>query len=215
MRKADFAELVLSLVTSQERSVSIVGDLLEGDDAGNPCHFWFFIVRTAFCLLWRQMVAAPFDMAGTVLLGISVEFGLLLLWGASIVLVMLGPVADASRAIFHADLPEWSTRWLPYLLSNVVVWFTLGRWISRRYHGRQGAATLSLAIFHAVITLCAGLICWAVAHAGGEAHVDVTIFVPVIVWDGNIVRTLVSSACYLTLYPLLLLAGTVSVRTNQ
>lgn len=41
MRKADFAELVLSMVANRDRAVSIVGDLLERDEAG-----WLNAVRT-------------------------------------------------------------------------------------------------------------------------------------------------------------------------
>ena len=213
MRKADFAELVLSLVTSRERAAAIVGDLLEGDDACNPWQFWFFVVRTASCQAWRQMAAAPFGMAGTAILSMSVEFGLLVLWGALIVSVML-LAGDISRANLHTGPPGWSTRSLSFWLSHLVVPFTLGRWISRRYPGRQGAATLSLATLHAAINLSAGLISWAVARVGGVTHLDLIIFIPVIYWDGNILRSLVSSASYLTLYPILLLAGAASVRAK-
>jgi hypothetical protein len=214
MRNTDSAALVLSLVTSQERADSMVGDLLEGDGASNPAQFWFAVVRTALAQLWRQIAAAPFSMIRTAILGMCAEFACLLVAVLAAFMMLLG-VVSVSRVVFHYDdLPDWLFRWVPNLLYSFWVPFALGRWMFRRCPGREAMGTLTLAVLHASIG--AVWILWQATRAGAEeAHIYVTAFVRVIYWDGDIIRELLKAAFYLTLYPVTMLAGAASARAKS
>ncbi len=56
MRKAAFAEMVLSLVATRERAATIAGDLVEGA-AGRDSWFWRSLATTAIALFWRSGLA--------------------------------------------------------------------------------------------------------------------------------------------------------------
>ena len=213
MHKGDFAVLILSLATSRERAVSIVGDLLEGGEACSPVRFWTVVARTALSQGWAQIAAAPFGMARAAILAGCVELGLDLLLMVVFYAVSL-PMTLISKGEFPRDLPGWLMPWSTNLLSNLLIPFGLGRWLSRRYAGREGAVGFTLAIFHAVISLCVGFIFWQGSRSSAEAHVGAPAFSLSIHWAGDILSTLAWTAFYPTLYLMLVLAGSASVRAK-
>jgi hypothetical protein len=214
MHSADSAVLILSLVASPECADSMVGDLLEGEGANSRWQFWFAVVRTAVSQLWRQIATAPFSMTRIAILGMFVEVSYILA-AALLCFALLLCIESVLRVTFHRDVAGWQTQWLPYLMYNLWVPFELGRWMFRRCPGREAMGTLTMAILHASINLCAGWIFWQAARAGNGAHADVTIFVRIIDWNGDVSRTLARAAFYLTLYPVIVLAGAASARNQS
>jgi hypothetical protein len=214
MRKAELAELLLSMATDREHAASIVGDAIEDGQADNPCRFWLFVVRTALGQVWRRLVADPSSMGPAAGRAVLVEFGLLMLWAGALVVVTLELALGVWRSLGHQNLPGWATQ-VPFILSNALASFTLGRWISRRYPGREGEGILTLAIVHVLMIVGAAIGSWLAVQAGGKVHLVVTVFVPVIICDGNIVHSLLFAMYYLTLYPMLLLAGAMTFRARS
>ncbi len=210
MPNEDAAVLLLSLVTSDERAGSMVGDLLEAD--GNRWRFWLAVVRTGLCQLWRQVATAPFSMTRTAIVGMFAEFAYMLAIGLSTWLMLLCVVSVSKVSFHYNDLPDWLFQSLPNLILNLLVPFAIGRWMFRRCPGREAVGTLTLALLHASITLLAGWIFW-LANEG--AHADVIIFVRVLYWNGDIFHTLGWTAYYLSLYPVLMLAGASYARAKS
>jgi hypothetical protein len=201
MSRADLAEALLLLVSDQEHAATIVGDLLEENDSAHFIRFWWSVLRTAVSQLCRQIAQAPLRIAGPAVRGMVVEFGYLLV-AAFLMMILLWAAISVARVTFHAELPDSIIPPLGFLLTNLLVPFRLGTWLSKRYPGREAITALTLAVLYAVINLCAGLICSQIARTGGEAHVDITIFVRLIAWDGDIHHALVAAFYYLTLYQL-------------
>jgi len=210
MRKAELAELILSLATSQDRAATIVGDLLEQDD-----WFWISVLRTAVAQMWLQFRTAPLALAGIAIRGMFAEFGFLLL--ACLTLLLLLWIAVSVLLVsFHSRLPAPVTPWLAYFLSNLVVPFQLGRWIARRYPGKEAAASVTLSTMHAVVNVCAGLICWEIVRHGGTANITASFSgIHFIAWDANLPGMLAVAVSYLTLYQMLLLGGAAFARAKS
>ena len=205
MRKAEFAELALSLVTSEERAVSIVGDLLEDTEASGAWRFWLLLSQTVASEVFRQLAAAPLDAATVATRGIFVAFGLLLVEGPIIAVTIA--LAAGWLASFHAELPDWSIERLSSFVCNVLVALQLGRWMARRYPGGAGTGSVTLTIFHTGINLSAGWMLWHVVHNDGAARIDLGFFLRLIAWDGNMIHTMLIATVYAMLFEILLLVG--------
>ncbi len=213
MRKAEFAELALSLVTSEERAVSIVGDLLEDTEASGAWRFWLLLSQTVASEVFRQLAAAPLDAATVATRGVFVAFGLLLVEGP-IIAVTIALAAGVARATFHAELPDWSIERLSSFVCNVLVALQLGRWMARRYPGGAGTGSVTLTIFHTGINLSAGWMLWHVVHNDGAARIDLGFFLRLIAWDGNMIHTMLIATVYAMLFEILLLVGAASMRAG-
>jgi hypothetical protein len=57
MRNADFAEWMLSQVSSRERAAATVGDLLEEISRRGVSWFWVSVAQTVWSLVWREFNA--------------------------------------------------------------------------------------------------------------------------------------------------------------
>ena len=68
MRNTSLAESILARFTTPERAASIVGDLVESTGRRGTVWFWFSVMRTAFPLLGRRLVANSSRMARYLLL---------------------------------------------------------------------------------------------------------------------------------------------------
>lgn len=172
MRKAYLAELVLSLVTSQERALSIVGDLLEENEGRGTWQFWLRVVQTGLSQVWQQMAATPFVMAGAAIRSMFVGLRFTLLATCGIVVVMILIVVPLVVLGFHLDPPDVVSTWLSGLACYILVPFQVGRWISGRYPGREAAVSLTSATLQVVMSIGLDLILWRIRRNHGEALVD-------------------------------------------
>ncbi|HEY7190271.1 MAG TPA: hypothetical protein VH436_27150 [Vicinamibacterales bacterium] len=98
MRRDRFAEGLLSLVAPADHAASVVGDLMEEADARGSLWFWQCVVRLAFSLLARDLLAAPLTLAAAsvlswfvymavcLVLGFGAYVIVTLIWGAAYVL---------------------------------------------------------------------------------------------------------------------------------
>lgn len=118
---------------------------------------------------------------------------------------------------FHTvDIPGWGDERLRWSLVNLLVPFWVGRWMARRYAGREVTGTLALAFLHAAINLCAVLVLCEAARTGAEAHLNVDLVLPLIHWYGDdYLAVLHSAILYATLYPVVVLAGVAFFRARQ
>jgi hypothetical protein len=81
MRKAQIAELILSLFTSRDRAASTVGDLMENALGHGGWWFWSGVSRTALSLFWSSFSAEPYFVAGIAIRGLMLN--LTLYWPCS------------------------------------------------------------------------------------------------------------------------------------
>jgi len=189
MPSNDLAEWVLTLVTSQERAASAVGDLLEESEARGSWWFWCSVAHIAFSRLWRQISGTPFGVARVAIHGLFVQIGILLCWYGGIFMAAWIAVS-ISVVSFHSplgDMPPWATHWLAipfmFLLKDLLVPLQVGRWMARRYPGREVCGAVTLASLHAAATICAW-IAWEII-VSPSLHFDVSVYtIPLIAWDG-------------------------------
>jgi hypothetical protein len=92
MHRDRIAEWLLSQVTSRERAVSTVGDLMESAATRGAGWFWSSVVRTTGSLLWRGFADAPGPMLGLALRAWLLGLALLLasLFGIVVLSVAIG-----------------------------------------------------------------------------------------------------------------------------
>jgi hypothetical protein len=173
MRKEYLAEVVISLVTSHERAVSIVGDILEDNETRGACRFWLCVVQTGLSQLWQQISAAPFALAGAAIGSMFVTFGFTLLFVVSFVVIELIVVLFFLMA-FNLGPPSWMWRWPEALAFHLLVPFLVGRWISQRYPGREAAVSLSWGTLYVVMDIGLQLILLEI----GKPHVDIETLSP-------------------------------------
>jgi hypothetical protein len=146
MRKARIAEWMVSLVSSPERAVSTVGDLLESAAERGPFWFWISVARTTLSLLWRGFTAEWVRMLGFGALGLLIAFAVPFGYG----LLMI-----ATSTVFR--VPGWVSITFG-VLTGICAQFEVGRWLGRRFPGRELAACLALAIANSAIVFVLSLI---------------------------------------------------------
>jgi len=95
MRRERFVEGLLSLVAPADHAASVVGDLMEEADARGNLWFWQCVVRLAFSLLGRDLLAAPFTMAAASVLTWFVYMAVCLVlgFGAYVIATLVWGVA--------------------------------------------------------------------------------------------------------------------------
>ncbi|HLK64154.1 MAG TPA: hypothetical protein VKU19_11985 [Bryobacteraceae bacterium] len=203
MRRAYFAELVLLLVSGREQAGPIVGDLIEETGGGRFWWFWISITRIAAARVWRQIAEAPVRFAFFAIRAAWVELGVLFL-----ACLALAAIMCAWLGTFHVPFPDRVLEWPARGLTTLVVPFQVGRWMARRYPGREACGCVALSSLHAFVNLAAGLLFWEIARNGGTGDVTIS-FTPIdfISWNGNLPATLSHVALYVSLYPVVVLAG--------
>jgi len=188
MRKADAAELILSLVTSRDRAASIAGDLLE--DAEATRRFWGPLARIAVGQWSRQISTEPSSLVrrgfGALLLTIGVTLiGVVLFFVAMLIAISIAKVA------FGKDLPDLGQAAFTFAFYFWVN-FTVGRSIARRWPGREAAVSFSLVILMRSIALGAELLFWIIQRHGGDAYADIAIRPVVFLsWYGDLLQSLI------------------------
>ncbi len=212
MRRADLAEAILSLAAPRERAAAIAGDFIE-EDLG-AFRFWFLVGRTAIAQGRRQLAAQPKAVAGILIRGLLTECACFLAGCFAYLWLMLVLISLHKVCFNTAAWPDWADSPLQWSLVNLMVPFLTGRWITWQLSERACSGCLALAMFHAVVNLFAGLALLELPLVGIPWHADVIFVLKLFYWHdfGTVLR---SAMLYATLYPLMLLAGSVSFRTRQ
>jgi hypothetical protein len=212
MRRADAAELILSLVTSPERASSIAGDLLEA--AEGTGQFWRPVARTAVGQMWRQVSTNPSGLGRAALWAFIRMIGFALL-GSVLLVVGLMILISVLKVGFGKDVRHWGSPALTFLLYAWVN-IAVGRRIARRWPGRECAVAFSLVVLMRAIALGATLLFWTINHYGGEAHADFTIDpVSLISWNGDLVHGVLTGAASSVTDFLTLVAGAAYERSKS
>jgi len=168
MRNTHLAEWVLSLVTSRERAVSTVGDLLEEAETRGALWFWASVGWTAWSLAWRDLASSPLRMAGLAILGYSVQFVLFILS------VLLFTVATSIMLFASFQIgfdPQNPPAWLGLtsgyppagalglgatafgVAAVLAAEFQVGRLLARRSPGKELAPCVAMTILGALVAL--------------------------------------------------------------
>jgi len=190
MRRADAAELILSLVTSRERATAIAGDLLE--EAEGAGSFWQPVARAAFGQLWGQVSTRRSGLGRAALRAFLLMLGFVIV-GA--VLVSVGELIaiSVSKVWFGKDLPDWQSPVLTYSF-YVCVYIAVGRRIARRWPGREGAVSFSLVVLIRALALAFEFVFWMIARHGGSAYADIRIDpVAFVSWNADLAQGLLSA----------------------
>ena len=162
MRKADVAEMLLSLVGSTERVRSAIGDLME--EAGHrPVWFWRSVVRLWLAMLGRDLMTAPAAMAvscvamwfiymlASLVLAAAGYVAVTLAWGVTYVATHhtgLELLTDALRLRFDwPPIPDAATYVIQALVLFALAPFVLGRSSALYWRGHE----VSLAIVMLIV----------------------------------------------------------------
>jgi hypothetical protein len=218
MPRYNLAEWVLTLVISQECAASAVGDLLEENQVCGLWWFWCSVAHIALLRLWQQIAGAPFRAARVAIHGLFVQIGILLCWYVGFVMAAWIAIST-SIVYFHSplgDMPPWATQWLAipfmFFLKNLLVPLQVGRWMARRYPGREVSGAMTLAGLHAGTTICAWITWAIILKTGGTAQLDITFYsIPLIAWDGVDIFEWMGTVVFV----LALLAGAAYERTKS
>jgi hypothetical protein len=207
--------LLLSLVTTRDRAVSVAGDLLEASEAQGAAQFWLLVVRTTVRQAWREIAAAPFGMAGAAVRGWFVGLRISL-----VALVTLGlPVSIVLALLkfgFHVDPFGWTIPLLGEFLAGLLIPFQVGRWMARRYPGREVAGCFSLVTLELAIGICMTFIVWATIGSGGLARWGFSPSeIAALPWEGNLFHFLASAIFWSVLDLVPLLAGAAFARARM
>jgi len=169
MRNAHLAEWVLSLVTSPERAVSTVCDLLEEAETRGALWFWASVGWTGWSLAWRDLASSPLRMAGLAILGYSVQLVLFIL-SVLLFTVATSIVLFASFQIGLLD-PQNPPAWLGLtsgyppagalglgatafgVAAVLAAEFQVGRLLARRSPGKELAPCVAMTILGALVAL--------------------------------------------------------------
>ena len=212
MRRADAAELILSLVTSPERATAIAGDLLE--DAERAGSFWLAVARTAAGQLWGQLATNRTGLGRAILRTFLMTLGFVML-GVVLMFVGLFCLIAVLKVGFGRDLPAMGSPAITVLF-YVGVNIAVGRRIARRWPGRECLVSFSFVLVMHGIALAAELAFWIIQRYGGSGHAEVTITpLTLISWDGDLARSLLASGADFVTDFLTLVGGAVYERSKS
>ena len=168
MRSTQIADALLMLVTSRERAVTTVGDLLEESSGRAGLWFWSSILRTAISQFWRGITSESWYLAGLALRAVVLNFAL---WVASFVgFVACGTLifgALQAMGVVHgnsASFPRAAEAYFTVL--GLAIQFQLGRWLARRAADcALGACVMFVAEWSiATAILSAAILVWSTGH---------------------------------------------------
>jgi hypothetical protein len=156
MHSSRFAESLLSLVTSQERSASMVGDFTES--SRGVLWFWSSVLRAGVSLLWKDVASSPGRMTTLAVSGAGVytviSFPFLVFLVAALVPAVI------VFELLHIEISWLISPWFALIVLSGAVPspFLTGRWLARRAPGRELAPCLALTLLTAVLWSAAYLI---------------------------------------------------------
>ena len=154
MRRADAAEWILSLTTSQDRATSIAGDLVEQARLYGARWFWSSLIRTTGSLAWRAFTDAPLRLTGMAVVGALIQaiYTILLMlgivFGHVAVMVVLGLGTEGT--FLDLDPGPSVLAWeMESMAAFLVASFFLGKWLARKAPQRELAVYATIwFIFH-------------------------------------------------------------------
>jgi hypothetical protein len=141
MRKAEFAEWILSLVVPPDQAAAITGDFFERATDRGSIWFWVAVCRTLISVPARNLTEQPLSLGLLVFKG----FGLVVLGEALLLIPALAVSLFIPPAAQHLVYP-----WVPALVLPVFQ-FAAGRWVARRLKGRELSAWLGLAVLETLL----------------------------------------------------------------
>ncbi len=103
MRSVRFAELLLSLVTTESRASVMAGDLIEESETRS--RFWRAVLQTFAAQVWRGIVTNPWAMMRGAMLATLMQFVYFLPLLLAILLLSAGLGYLAGRGL--ANIPAW------------------------------------------------------------------------------------------------------------
>jgi hypothetical protein len=162
VRRLDIAEAILSLVADRERATAIAGDLLE-ESRGHAPRFWWLVAQTTFLRTGRRLSAAPFGMFGPAIRAMLLQS----LWIFAIFVVGfigLSMAAVISKFIFQHDLISALQQDHGSLgvgqVFGLIIPFMIGRWLARRYPGREASVIATLTVLNIAFTIVTSWLLW-------------------------------------------------------
>lgn len=148
MHSTHIAEWILGLVTSRDRAVSTVGDLVEEASSRGMVWFWSGILRISASLLWRGVAENPLRLAGVAFIGLAVDVVASLLAAALSGLVFFF-VARSGHQLQGNSV--WWTIGLDAPTLLLSLW--IGRMLARWAPGRELSACLAYGILGSLFSL--------------------------------------------------------------
>jgi hypothetical protein len=151
MRSASAAEWILSLVTSQDRVASTIGDLVEEASTRGVFWFWSGVLRTAYSHVWRDLCDYPLKTLLLAVWGFLADFVVSLLPGLVAILFVRVDVYQPGGGM---SMPSPWALSIASVVACTAVPFLVGWEVARRSDGRELATALAVvALFAAPFAL--------------------------------------------------------------
>lgn len=135
MSKLSFSQRLISMFTTLDRSVAIVGDLAEESQIRGSGWFWLQLTRTAFALCFRSVRSAP--LISLLLAPAGIVLSEILYWAALSASGMIGFLQgfDPSAMTWDQFLSQtsfWTWAIVFMTVSNFLVGLIFGRFASTK-----------------------------------------------------------------------------------
>lgn len=175
MPNVDFAERILSLVTTRDRATSIAGDLMEGTPGA--IWFWFGVARTGTALLGGNVAAEPVRLTGLAFVSLAAYIGIELIFAFLSGLAFFG-TAVAGHPLYLDSL-GWKL-WFaaPVLIGSLLTGRILAHWAPRRELAACAVCGILVSIYnllpifgdHGVLAALACILIMPAGAAWGRAR---------------------------------------------
>jgi len=198
MRSDRFAEGLLSLVAPADHAASTVGDLLEEADARGSLWFWQSVVRVAFSLLVRDLLAVPLTMVAAsafswfLYMGLCPALGLggyvvvTLLWGGAYVLAHhtgFELLADVLRLRFDwPPIPVWTTYAIQATVLFAIAPFQIGRSNAPYWRGHELSLVLIMLLIWSAMAVLVPIVGVGIAATPRMMPVAMTFVLIGLLW---------------------------------
>jgi hypothetical protein len=113
---------------------------MENGPARGAFWFWWYVSQTAFALLWSDLAAEPFFMAGLAFRGV------MLLWFLCLALFVCLFISPVPFGLLFAGVAALTGAKVDPSMAFLALRFQVGRWIARRARGREMAACVAFVV---------------------------------------------------------------------
>jgi len=139
MRKADFAEWLLSLTTTHERAASVAGDLQQESLDRGLLWFWASALRAASSFVWHGFREAPLRTTGQAVVLSLIQ--ILYIVGITVFLAFVR-LAFLNEARAHGEM--WNSYPMAEsVIAVLVASFKSGKWLARKTPQRELAVSVT------------------------------------------------------------------------